>query len=83
MMDLTGRRMRIWGRSSGGKLSDIATSYKQRERETHFETATGEESESTRWVGFDVKPEGSAASECERLSERKPKKSQGIDSRLK
>ena len=28
MMDLTGRRMRIWGRSSGGKLSDIATSYK-------------------------------------------------------
>ena len=44
---------------------------------------TGEESESTRWVGFDVKPEGSAACECERLSERKLKRSQGIDSRLK
>ena len=83
MMDLMGRRRKTWVRISGGKLSDIATSYKQRERETHFETATGEESESTRWVGFDVKPEGSAASECERLSERKPKKSQGIDSRLK
>ena len=50
MMDLIGRCMRIWGKSSGGreahiassikdfetsgKLSDIATSFKQRERPT-------------------------------------------------
>ena len=50
MMDLTGRRMRTWGRSSGGReahitssikdletsgeLSDIATSFKHRERLT-------------------------------------------------
>ena len=64
-------------------LTLLLPTNRERERETHFETATGEESESTRWVGFDVKPEGSAASECERLSERKPKESQGIDSRLK
>ena len=50
MMDLIGRRMRTWGRSSGGReahitssikdfetsgeLSDIATSFKHRERLT-------------------------------------------------
>ena len=28
MMDLTGRRMRIWGRSSGGREAHIASSIK-------------------------------------------------------
>ena len=62
MMDLIGRRMRIWGRSLGGReahiafsikdfetsgeLSDIATSFKQ--RETH--NRRGERVEQVGWI---------------------------------
>ena len=47
----------------------------QTKRETHFETARGEESESTSWVGFDVKPEGSTTCENETMRKKTDKES--------